>query len=85
MAEPSAAITTITTPTTTEQDGPPPAGGSSQTGVVMWGDRFMPEEAMQQARVRKGGRGLVITAMLHVPPPPDRPGHLGYLWYFLSK
>ncbi|KAL4422385.1 hypothetical protein ABPG75_008582 [Micractinium tetrahymenae] len=85
VPEHSAAITAVMTATTTEQDGAAPAGSGSQTAGVMWGDRFMPEEAMQQARVRKGGRGLAITAMAHVPPPMDRPGHLGYLWYFLSK
>ncbi len=83
--EPSAAITAVTTATTAEQEAPPLAGSGSQTAVVIWGDRIMPEEAMQQARVRKGGRGLAITAMVHVPPPADRPGHLGYLWYFVSK
>lgn len=54
--------------------------------AVYLGHRVVPEEAMQECRLHKGARGQAITAMVHVPPSPtDPPGHLGHLWYYLSK
>jgi hypothetical protein len=54
--------------------------------AVYLGDRIVPQEAMQECKLHKGARGQAITAMLHVPPSPtDPPGHLGHLWYYLSK
>ncbi|PSC73896.1 Serine threonine-kinase CTR1 isoform A [Micractinium conductrix] len=61
------------------------SAGAGSGSAVQWGDRTVPEEAMQETRVHKGGRGQAITGMVHVPPLDDRPGHLGHLWYYLSK
>jgi len=42
--------------------------------------------SLQAARIRKGSRGQAITALVHVPPGDDQPpGHLGFLWYYLSR
>ncbi|KAI7842069.1 hypothetical protein COHA_004266 [Chlorella ohadii] len=61
------------------------AAPSSSSQLVV-GSRLVPEEAMQAARIRKGSRGQAITALVHVPPGEEQPpGHLGFLWYYLSR
>lgn len=89
---PSSALGTVPSgmvpqPATSAQvDGggaPLAAPGSSQ---VLVGNRSVPEEALQEAKVRKGARGHAITAMCLIPPGEgDPPGHLGHLWFYLSK
>lgn len=81
----TASATTSGLPMLAEQA---PVGGSGQgsSGLALMGDRQVPEEALMWKKVRKGGSRQAITAMLHVPPGEHEPqGHLGYLWYYLSK
>lgn len=63
------------------------AGAASTTqAAVYMGGRVIPEEAMQEMKIHKGSRGHAITALVHIPPSEDDPpGHLGYLWFYLSK
>ncbi|PRW45448.1 serine threonine- kinase drkA isoform A [Chlorella sorokiniana] len=38
-----------------------------------------------QTCIRKGSRGQAITALVHVPAAEEQPGHLGFLWFYLSR
>ena len=69
----------------TEQRTLQHSGSMARQSVIM-GDRSVPEEAMQVTKIHKGARGQAITAMMYVPPDDAAPpGHLGHIWFYLSK